>query len=355
MWDRDTLKEEGEGRMDTVEMIVGWFDRYPPEYYQARLDRVLAELETKPDDLSLYDDAGVALDRLHRSDEAIALMARKKATLERLQSSIPEKTHWEHQYRYLANLGTFHVHRWIGRERKVRNSDLSDLAKAEELIAAAIEHNPDAHFGREKYQLMVIQWLQEGPGDDLNGPAGDFLVNHPKSEIEGALQGYLGMIKLGSAWESIDFFNTIAELTSAEGNRVLAHLASLRVQELQDAGRSSLHPHTDALTFRRHAGTSRERGQQVEDWYREARKAADQRQESRWAYLRQGLDEGRHPDTDPDFWKGWKEPKFPALPGMSLQDFTTPEWLLIIALIILVSFLIVLWIISFRRRRREKR
>lgn len=132
------MKEEGEGRMDAVKIIVGWFDRYPPEYYEARLERVIEELKTNPKNLALYDDAGVALDRLHHSEDAISMMSRKKAVMEKFKGSFTEELLWEHQYRYLANLGTFYVHRWIGQEKKVRDSDLSDLEKGEELIAAAI-------------------------------------------------------------------------------------------------------------------------------------------------------------------------------------------------------------------------
>lgn len=359
LWDRDTLKEEGKDRMGAVKVIVGWFDRYPPEYYQARLDRVLKELETKPNELSLYDDAGVALDRLHRSNEAIAIMARKKAMMEKLKGSSSEKTLWEHQYRYLANLGTFYVHRWIGREKEARDADLSDLAKAEELIAAVIEHNPDAHFGREKYQLIAIQWLQKKPdpdlGEDYIGHMVDpYELRHSDKEIEEALKGFLGMIKLGSAWESTDFFNTIAKLNSAESRGILAYLASLRVQELSEAGRSSLHPHPGSLPFHLYGSSAPGRKGQVKDWFIKTRKAADQRQESRWTYLREGIAEGRHPDTDPNFWKNWKEPKFPDLPGMSFRDFASSEGLIIVALITSVSFFTMLWIISALRRRRKK-
>jgi hypothetical protein len=67
LWDRDTLKEEAAGKLDTVKAITGWFDRYPPRYYEMRLQRVTKELAEKPDALELYDDAGVACDRLGRS------------------------------------------------------------------------------------------------------------------------------------------------------------------------------------------------------------------------------------------------------------------------------------------------
>ena len=351
IWDRDTLKEEGEGRMEAVEVIVGWFDRYPPEYYETRLARVRGELATNPTDLALYDDAGVALDRLHRSDEAIDMMVQKKTAMNGLEGTASKETLWEHHYRYLANLGTFYVHRWIGREKEARNADLSDLAKAEELIAAAIEHNPEAHFGREKYQLLAIRWLQRD-GKDLEGPIGKI---YDVEDPEEALRGFLGMIKLGAAWESTDFFYTVGELLGAEQRGVLASAAQLRVDELEELGRGSLHPHEKEVNFFIMPSTDSDRRQQVEDWYSKARVAADERQERRWTHLRKGIADGRHPDTDPHFWKEWKEPKFPELPGMTLRDLESPKIIIAICSGLLIALLIILWLISFTRRRRRKR
>lgn len=344
--------------MDAVKIIVGWFDRYPPEYYQARLDRVLAELETSPENLSLYDDAGVALDRLHRSGEAIDLMARKKEAMDDLKGKASEDTLWEHQYRHLANLGTFYVHRWIGREKEARIADLSDLAKAEELIAAAIEHNPDAHFGREKYQLLAIRWLQSIPESDdpysWHGPIRNAYDLDARNQEE-ALEGFLGMIKLGAAWESPDFFKTVASLLSVESRGVLASAARLRVDELEEAGRTSLHPSGLSFEPQVYGGPDPDRRRQVEQWFPKARKAADQRQESRWAYLRKGISEGRHPDTDPDFWNGWKEPNFPPLPGQTLRSLAKSHIVITVAAISLVTLFTTLWIFSLIRRRRKKR
>ena len=124
LWDRDTLAEEARGRGADVEVLVGWFDRYPDEYYRMRLERVKRELVTSPGDLALYDDAAVALDRLHRSDDAIAMMAGKKAVLDSLPDSDDKK---EHQYRYLANLGTFYAHRWVVQSREQREAGYEDL------------------------------------------------------------------------------------------------------------------------------------------------------------------------------------------------------------------------------------
>ncbi|YCM43951.1 hypothetical protein V2O64_21815 [Verrucomicrobiaceae bacterium 227] len=59
IWDRDTLGKEGEKELETAKVIVGWFDRYPDLYYEMRLKRTLAEIETSPDKPQLYDDAAV--------------------------------------------------------------------------------------------------------------------------------------------------------------------------------------------------------------------------------------------------------------------------------------------------------
>src|SRR5690242_9773526 len=83
LWDRDTLEHEGGKMPDGVQTIVGWFDRNPPLFYEMRLARVTNELRVSPDRLDLYDDAAVAADRLGRDDEAVALMGRKRAAMER--------------------------------------------------------------------------------------------------------------------------------------------------------------------------------------------------------------------------------------------------------------------------------
>ena len=127
------------------------------------------------------------------------------------------------------------------------------------------------------------------------------------------------------------------------------------MQELSAAGRSSLHPHAESIHFRIYGAPLPERKEQVQNWFVKAREAADQREDSRWAYVREGLAEGRHPDTDPSFWMNWNEPKFPSLPGMSFREFTSPEGLFKLALIALVIFFITLLLISALRRRRKRR
>jgi hypothetical protein len=110
-------------------------------------------------------------------------MDRKDGVMNTLQETKPSQDLSQHRYRYLANLGTFHAHDWIRRPKEARNSDLASLRRAEELLRAAIELNPDAHFGREKYQLMAIEWLQrdldELENTEFTGPMGPDLRQLP--------------------------------------------------------------------------------------------------------------------------------------------------------------------------------
>ena len=82
MWDRDTLASEAKGRPGLTETLTGRFPRFPDQYYEMRLERVAAEIATDSTILALYDDAGVAADRLHRGDEAIEWMQKKKTVLD---------------------------------------------------------------------------------------------------------------------------------------------------------------------------------------------------------------------------------------------------------------------------------
>src|SRR5688500_1406183 len=81
LWDRDTLGMEVKNFPGLAQVITGRFERNPPLYYEMRLARVTKEIARTPEKLELYDDAGVACDRLGRSDEAIAWMKRKREIL----------------------------------------------------------------------------------------------------------------------------------------------------------------------------------------------------------------------------------------------------------------------------------
>ncbi len=316
LWDSDTLVMEQAGLPELTAVIAGRYDRLPSAYYEARLARASQLLEADANALDAYDDAAVSLDRLGRPTEAIALMERKAAALEAAGGDDV------HRYRLLANMGTFHAHRWLASD----GVSPVDLHQAIALIEAAIALNPDAHFGREAVQLDALIWLRdaptlEQPQDLLSQPGllgfddwtSQTIAAVTRDEVDPALsrtiEGLSGLIVLGAAWESPDIHLALSRALNASGQSALAWMARLRTAELLRSGKRFRQP-TDLdadvlleVLLEESMQITRD-ADRVELSFREARAQADTWREAREAWVLARLAEGRHPDTDPDFWIG---------------------------------------------------
>lgn len=134
LWDSDTFAEEALTQKDVAEIVRGRLGRHSDYFYEQKLAYTRPVVEAGDAGMERYDDLAVAYDRLGKLDEAIAVMVAK-------EQRFPK------QYTTLANLGTFHAHK-------------GDYPVALELLNAAVTMNPDAHFGREKYQLKAITYAQ---------------------------------------------------------------------------------------------------------------------------------------------------------------------------------------------------
>lgn len=341
LWDRDTLAVEAAHHPGLAQIITGRFDRYPALYYEMRLERVTAENASDPSNLSLYDDAGVACDRLGLRDEAIGWMTAKRKVLDALPDLNPE-----HEYRYLANLGTFHIHRWLanGADRE----DMTDAQHASDLIAAAIELNPDAHFGRERYQLLAIEWIlaldtiQEGEEQTILHQIPEYRNQHGTSHNEltelgydDAVKGLAGLIALGNAWRSFDVLNALAYALSDRGDHILAKVCMLRLNELYETGARSLNPAFNYSLLARVPGryeVEAEYGAQIDAWYSQARTECQGHTARRDAYLLNRLENGEHPDTHPGFWRDWIESTSPPAFPRASRFPPTKDTVYIIAL-----------------------
>ena len=177
-----------------------------------------------------YDDLAVAYDKLGRLDDAIAVMQAKE-------------TRFPNQYTTLANLGSFHAHK-------------GEYEKALELLNAAITMNPDAHFGREKYQVMAIGYLQalaKDPGlvgkkdllgvdiaDEYRLMFGD-MGKKQKGRPTGLEQAGIskdvfvalaGIIRFGSGEKSQHVWMSLGVACALQGDRHLAIRAFARAKEL---------------------------------------------------------------------------------------------------------------------------
>ncbi len=376
LWDRDTLAAEARGLPGVIDIIVGRFDRWPDEVYATRLERVEREIEADPTRLDLYDDAGVACDRLGQHTEAIEWMARKRAALDAASGDQAD-----HEYRYLANLGTFHAHRWLA--NGANREDMGDIERARDLIADAIELNPDAHFGREKYQLAAIKWIIDAPTDKTSPHAGAFVrwtrdfpfldpepvrVYSIADEIpsEQVIEGLAGLVVLGNAQSSIDIHYAIATVARAHGDSHVAYLALLRCDELLRDGHrpisGALQPlgrfTSDGTAFTEVIDTGPRA--QVEAYFETARRAAINRNDARDTYILAQIAAGKHPDTHTDFMSGYKDPRAPRPPDRLLGMSWEQSILTAIAIyFVMIPFAIItaLWfgIRHLIRRNRAKR
>ena len=324
--DMDSLATEAKGLPGTLEVITGRFERNPPLFYEMRLARVSKEIKANPAKLELYDDAGVACDRIGRDDEAIAWMAKKRAHLKPYPQ---DKEQW---YRYHANLGTFQAHQWLrsGANRKI----IGEMKTARDNIKRAIEIKPDAHFGREKYQLMAMEWIINPPKDKNGASKPGFLhlsESTTQQKAHEAVTGLLGLIALGNAWESIDVFSSLSKALPLDkkgynGYSVLAYIAKLRAFELADAGKKSLAPKAPTnpqqlkLILAENFDASVGNETQLEQQYKELRAEAEQYQKQRTDYMLTRLKAGQHPDTVSTFWNDWKDSGPPVLDPLSAGE-----------------------------------
>ena len=356
-WDSDTLREEVAGT-DIADLITGRFPRNPARYYEMRLARVAAELKVDPTRLEMYDDAGVACDRLGRHDEAIAWMGRKRKQLDSQKDDA-------HEYRYHANLGTMYMHKWFGEGQVLDQIALVESAR--DHIAQAIDINPKAHFGREKYQLMAIEWVLEIAGGTLDveidgsdtflgwgiegskashGTAGNDIV------LE-VIEGVSGLIRLGAAWESVDVFEALKLSLWDNRQSSVAYLAHLRIAELKTTGHKTLlqSEKGSAGNYRNFEGAGPLHAPtmaRLRMYYQQARKHANKWHVRRTAYMNKQFDSGLHPDTHETFWDTYKEK-----PSLKQPNFAWTWETIVLGNLVLFVFLITLLVVGIRRMKKK--
>jgi len=240
LWDSDTLDTELRGLPDAFDLVVGRWHRHGDAYYRDRVNRLGGKAELTLDE---FDDLAVAHERLGDGAAAIATLERKAAALAKAPNP-------DHRYRLLANLGTFHAH--AGRY---------DAALA--ALKEAVALNPNAHFGREIWQIEAIEfvaaaqrkpalWQESGlVSRTLPGLRGLFRWHREPTEVDdghqppslpptaSAYQGIAGMVRFGQR-DSALLFHALAEVFLDEQHLNLGWWARRRAIE---AG----HPASDRL------------------------------------------------------------------------------------------------------------
>lgn len=184
LWDYDTIRMERSRFPDTLELITGKFLRHSPEFYQWRITDRLQRLESDPTNAALLDDLAVAYDKVGEHDKAI-------------ETALKTEELHPGRYETASNLGTFYFHAGMPEQGLP-------------YIERALQINPDAHFGREKYQLALTEYvLERREGDPAKLPLAE--ETHEESfaeslrstsyqplspeENQAALKGVLGMMR----------------------------------------------------------------------------------------------------------------------------------------------------------------
>lgn len=139
------------------------FPKHGPAYYRERdrlTRRKLAALApTDPESFPLADDLAVGLERLGRTDEAITVMRGKLARQQAAGLAGRDL------YTSYANLGTFLIHASFKGVMAGDPAARERFGEGVKLVEESVKVNPGAHFGRERWQAAVAQFLLAAADD----------------------------------------------------------------------------------------------------------------------------------------------------------------------------------------------
>lgn len=340
IWDRDTLASEAKGLDAVSDAITGMVDRYPPKFYEMRLERIAALIEQTPFDFPVYDDAAAACDRLSRYDAALEWMEKKRLAIERFSAGEgPKNSRYreaallaEQNHRRLINMASIRLHRWLA--AGAPRDKLEDVKQARTLIVEARKINDS--YGAERYLLIIADWIIAGaqPAKDrmLPEPLGLVLANKtargPNDTLKeknytDCFDGLAGLVRSSELWESVDMYYWLSLAFAVDGKQSLSYMARLRAFELIDAGKGSIVPgaptgaQLKALLIPRamEAGRlievkalSEQAREDIEDEFGRRRRFAQRVKDTRWEFMNAKFTFGSHPDKDPLFWAGYEPP-----------------------------------------------
>ncbi len=355
IWDDDTLQMEEREFPQARSLIAGKFLRHSEAFYRWRISDREKKLAATPKDLALHDDLAVAYEKIGQTRKAIEIMERKA----KLKPG---------QYKTEANLGTFYIH-------------AGEFETGLKHIKKAIEINPDAHFGREIYQQLLVEYVVEKKkGGALtlpmtpwkgNVPAKRFddfvlarrkaaLSNKPgaqKKEIAAAVKGVLGMMRFGNHASPI-LLEALGDLLGRgiydeDGAKRLAARAYLRAAYVTQAGvRTGYRKLAERiLAIQRGEGGSRKLKitsleRELKKELAEAKTYVDKihAQEAKWIASAK--------DPDAKFREAFYDGKPAAVTPSKRDGFELPRWLIILGVLFALN---IVTLVTVRKRRPARR
>lgn len=239
LWDSDSLSMEKQKFPETTEIISGKFLQHSKLFYKWRIQNCEKKLKVNPNQENLYNNLAVAYSKLDSNKKAIEIILTKNEL-------------YPGKYETYANLGTFYIHD-------------KQFKKGLRAIKKAIVINPKAHFGREIFQQLLVEYVISKHPNKIQLPIDttnleepylpSFIYdqknfhsyiwkNHlheempstrthefPYSKLEDAIKGVSGMIKFGNHQSPI-LLEALGDLMNNRGvkspNRHLAAMCYLK-------------------------------------------------------------------------------------------------------------------------------
>ncbi len=330
LWDRDAIAAEEAGVPDAPGIAAGRFADYPAAYYTARLARCVESVRVNPKALEEYDDAAGACFRLGRLDEAIDWMRRKQSVLPAVLETLDVRRVRLHTYRAHCNLATFFMHRWAkgGCDR----GNVEDVTRARDEFVAAFSKYEDIVVLRDRFHFTFVDAVLKGGNHgarvrslpDMFGIHPRSLFDNPRREFQArgiepqdAITALSVLIVAGGEDRGVDLYFALAAALAADGRMDHCWLMLWRACKLAEAGGQSwIVPALKGSALKAAIMAAAPGGfanNQVR-YADELGRLSDEARavnEARNAYLVKALEQGRHPDTQRDFWKQLESPGAP--------------------------------------------
>lgn len=225
LWDYDTLKEEALGQPEVAAAVTGDLGKHSRAFYEAKIEYTRPLVDAGNAKAERYDDLAVAFAKVGKLDDAIATLARKDKR-------------FPGAYTTEANLGTFLAMK-------------GDMKGALDHLNKAIRINPDAHFGREKFQIQLLEYLEKVAKDPTLPERQNFLgietglraleqkhrpimtraTKRPRKSIPTApVIALVGLIRFGDAHENPHVWAALAWALVDQGDLQLAIRAMRRAE-----------------------------------------------------------------------------------------------------------------------------
>lgn len=228
-WDWETYHAEAKSLPCVFDALLGYWPKHTDQYHLARIEAADHALRWLPGWTEGLDAKGISLMKLGRMDEA-------KAVMEQRHALAPEA------YPGHANLGTLYTF-------------TGDYEQSLQHIDAAMEIEPQAHFGREKYHRALVVFLQRAAEDPTVASTENFLgvelsphqrrngsraVFRKLSLDEDVFDALVSMLTVYGADEVAEVYLALGEVLAARGHRRLAYSAYRRAKELGHVRKAEL-------------------------------------------------------------------------------------------------------------------